>query len=172
MSSGADAQVSIEYDASPDALLHPETRSSVFAEHPDAALPGLAVEAARLAYVRADSDPAEARRLHEALRLVGFGAPDTFFDPATGAYAYASLRAMDGLAMIAFRGTQPDDPKDLITDLSFVPTPWAGGHVHSGFGRAAESLETRVLHWLSNGASHRRRLLLCGRLQVDGCSFN
>lgn len=162
MSSGADAQVSIEYDASPDALFHPEKRGSVFVDHPDAALPALAVEAARLAYVRAESDAAEARRLHEALRLVGFGEPASFFDPATGAYAYAALRARDGLAMLAFRGTQPDDPKDLMADLALLPTPWAAGNVHSGFGRAAESLETKVLHWLSNGASHRRQLMLCG----------
>ncbi|MDM0017339.1 lipase family protein [Variovorax saccharolyticus] len=162
MSSGADAQVSIEYDASRDALNHPERRPTVFGEGTTLTLSGLAVEAARLAYLRAESDAGESRRLGEALQLAGFGAPATFFDLATGAYAYASLRPGDGLAMLAFRGAQPDEPKSVMADLASVPAPWAGGQVHAGFCRAAESLETQVLKWLANGASHRRRLLLCG----------
>lgn len=162
MSSGADAKVSIEYDASPDALFHPEKRPTMFVGRPDVTLPGLAVEAARLAYLHAESDPAESRRLADALRLAGFAEPAIFSDPATGACGYASLRARDGLAMLAFRGTQPDDPKDLMADLAVLPAPWASGNVHAGFGRAAESLEAQVLHWLSNGASVRRQLLLCG----------
>lgn len=162
MRSGADAQVSIEYDASPDALFHPEKRPTLFIERPDPTLVALAVEAARLAYLRADSDPAEARRLNDALRRVGFGETAIFVDRGTGACGYASLRASDGLALIAFRGTQSDDPRDLMADLAFMPTPWAGGNVHWGFGRAAESLETQVLQWLANGAPHRRQLLLCG----------
>ncbi len=40
-----------------------------------------------------------------------FAEPAHFADRSTGAYGYASPRAADGLAMIAFRGTQPDDPK-------------------------------------------------------------
>ena len=162
MSSGADAKVSIEYDASPDALFHPEKRPTMFVGRPDATLPGLAVEAARLAYLPAESDPAESRRLAHALRLAGFAAPTHFVDRATGAYGYGSLRAADGLALLAFRGRQPDDPKDLMADLALLPTPWAGGQVHSRFARAAVSLEAPLLHWLSSAASHRRRLLLCG----------
>jgi hypothetical protein len=162
MSSGADAKVSSEYDASPDALFHPEKRPTTFVGRPDVTLPGLAVEAARLAYLHAESDPAESRRLADALRLAGFAQPAHFVDHATGAYGYASLRARDGLAMMAFRGTQPGDPNDLMADLALLPTPWARGHVHSGFGHAAESLESQVLQWLSNGAPHRSRLLLCG----------
>lgn len=164
MSSGADAQVSIEYDASREALFHPGQRPTVFVEDPDAALtlPGLAVEAARLAYLRADSKLDASCRLTAALHLAGFGEPVTFFDRATGAYAFGSIRAQDGLAMLAYRGTQPDDPRDVMADLAFLPSPWAEGNVHSGFGRAAESLKTKVLQWLANEASGRRQLLLCG----------
>ena len=91
MSSGADAKVSIEYDASPDALFHPEKRPTTFVGRPDVTLPGLAVEAARLAYLQGKSDPAESRRLADALRLTGFGLPAHFVDRATGALSPAGV---------------------------------------------------------------------------------
>lgn len=40
------------------------------------------------------------------------------------------------LAVVAFRGTQPDDWHDLLDISRFVPIPWDVGLVHKGFARA------------------------------------
>jgi triacylglycerol lipase len=41
----------------------------------------------------------------------------------------------DRFAIVAFRGTQPDDWSDLLDDACFVAVPWDAGHVHQGFAR-------------------------------------
>lgn len=47
--------------------------------------------------------------------------------------------------MIAFRGTEPDDKRDLFADLKAFPLAWAGAAwVHSGFAKALELVEDRV----------------------------
>ncbi|HEX7797296.1 MAG TPA: lipase family protein, partial [Vicinamibacterales bacterium] len=42
-------------------------------------------------------------------------------------------------AIVAFRGTQPDDWEDVFSDLEWVPKPWDIGHVHRGFAKAFEA---------------------------------
>jgi len=153
----------LPYNTSRQALLRPSVAPTVFAE---ATAPptqrALACEAARLAYLRAEHDTEEGNRLIEALRCVGFAAPRVLADPATGAFAYCTYRATDGLALVAFRGTEPDDPTDLITDLRFLPSPWGVGRVHAGFARAALSLRAALTDWLETEARSRETLLLCG----------
>lgn len=40
--------------------------------------------------------------------------------------------------VVAFRGTEPDDAKDLFADADLRFTPWpAGGRVHAGFAACA-----------------------------------
>lgn len=152
----------IEYDASLEALIHPGLRPTVFTPDQAPSLRLLAVESARLAYITAESDARESRRLSDALHTVGFTDPAFFVDAATGSYAYCAQRPSDGLAMVAFRGTEPDDPRDLMIDLRFLPSPWGAGRVHAGFAAAASALREPVQRWLTEQASSRQRLLLCG----------
>jgi len=39
-------------------------------------------------------------------------------------------------AIVAFRGTQPNDWKDIFDDARYVPVGWPHGHVHNGFAAA------------------------------------
>ena len=120
----------IEYDVSWEALMHPEKHPTVFTPGMKPDLRLLAAECARLSYLRAESEQAAFERLEQSLQYVGFGAPVSFSDDDTGACAFCALRASDGLAMVAFRGTQPDNPSDVITDLKFLPSPSGTGRVH------------------------------------------
>lgn len=154
----------IPYDASLAALLHPERRATIFGTGPAPHSHALAIEAARLAYVRVEDDPHERVRLAQDLARGGFDAPTTFDDTETGSQGFATLRPADGLALVAFRGTQSDKPKDLLTDLKAWHTEHAGwpGAVHAGFARAATALLPAVTAWLDTRGANRTELLLCG----------
>ena len=55
---------------------------------------------------------------------------------------FVASRQSDNLAVVAFRGTEPDDPSDIFTDANFIMTPWTDnsgqslGKVHEGFATA------------------------------------
>jgi len=153
----------IEYDGSPDALFHPEHRATVFGsvQPPDSI--ALAIEIARLAYLRADTDSAEHRRLKDDLSKADFGEPSVFNDAETDSQGFGALRD-DGLALLAFRGTQSDRVKDVLIDLAVFKKPWprVGGAVHGGFADAADGLWPQVQPWLADTRAQRRRLLVCG----------
>ena len=151
----------IAYDSSLDALISPELRETLF-------LPGqaysprqLAMEAARLAYVRTEASEAERARLAHALGRVGFDTPQRFDAPLGGAHAFGAFRPSDGTALVAFRGTQIDDPRDLLADLQAILVPWAAsaGRVHAGFAATALSLMPAIETWLAREAGARRLIL-------------
>lgn len=154
----------IPYDASRAALLQPEARQTLFWPGITPTPAQLAVEAARLAYVRTEEGPGELQRLTGALQLVGYTELRIFRGGRSGAYAFGALRASDGAALLAFRGTQPDSLSDLGTDADARPVAWGRGPglVHSGFQRAYESLHEGIDAWLRGDAAGRSRLLLCG----------
>lgn len=154
----------IPYDASRAALLQPEARQTLFWPGITPTPGQLAVEAARLAYVRTENGAAELQRLAAALQLVGYADLRVFRAPGTGSHAFGALRAADGAALIAFRGTQPDSLSDLGTDADARPAAWGRGPgmVHCGFRRAYESLHDSIDAWLRGEAAGRSRLLLCG----------
>jgi hypothetical protein len=141
----------IDYDPSRAALYTPEQRETVFVRGQTYTSLQLAVEAARLAYYRADASPQERSRLTEALTRVDFSSPELFVHAPTGTEAYGALRESDGVALIAFRGTQPDSIEDLLTDARahFGPWPEAGGRVHAGFAAAARAVLPSVRQWLA-----------------------
>jgi pimeloyl-ACP methyl ester carboxylesterase len=153
----------IPYDALARALFNPESAPTVFGTAPVPSLTALAVEAARLAYVRAERGGADLARLGADLAQAGFGLPTAFHSPRQGAQGYAALRA-DGLALVAFRGTQASELKDALSDLSFLPQPWVlgQGKVHTGFAQSALALAPQVRAWLDGPARQRQRLLVCG----------
>jgi pimeloyl-ACP methyl ester carboxylesterase len=151
------------YDPSRHALFQPERGSSVFRLGPAPSDEALAVEAARLAYLRVEEAKDQADRLAAALALAGFGAPQSFIHPGTDGQGYGALRA-DGLALLAFRGTQPDRVSDLATDAGFLLTAsdHGPGRVHAGFRNTARGLWDEVQRWLDGPAGARQRLLICG----------
>jgi hypothetical protein len=88
-------------------------------------------EMARLAYVE------EVGRLESYLRRGGFRLLGNYDQGGTQAFVAESGA---GDVVLAFRGTQGKDPRDVIADGRLVPTTWttpAGDtQVHEGFARA------------------------------------
>ena len=153
--------MNIPYDASREALFRPQTAPTAFGSASDPGLQALAVEASRLAYLRAEA--AEAGRLATDLAAAGFGQPAVFVDAGHDAQAYAAMRD-DRLALIAFRATEADRLADLLTDAQFLKVPYSQAHpgrVHQGFLSSARALESHARAWLDGPAAGRKRLVLC-----------
>ena len=121
----------IPYDATRKALFRPAEDAEFFVgwsgEESEAAL---CAELSRLAYAR------ERAAIERGLAAVGLALAAEPFD-RDGTFGY--LAAGDGLSVLAFRGTESDDPTDLIDDALFLPESWPGpGLVHHGFIRALD----------------------------------
>ncbi|MBL9172924.1 MAG: lipase family protein [Verrucomicrobiales bacterium] len=153
----------VPYDSSPAALLHPGRAETWFAGGVPGDVESLACEASRLAYLPVEDSDAERVRLGAALALAGFGEPTPFDHPESHGQGYAALRG-DGLALVAFRGTEADCIRDLATDARVFLRPWelGQGKVHSGFAASALGLWPDVNAWLEGPGVNRRRLLICG----------
>jgi hypothetical protein len=82
----------IAYDPRRSVLYTPESQDTLFQRDQIYSPLQLAVEAARLAYYRAEQAPAQMQRLTEALAHAHFGAPVMFVDTAAGAAGFGSLR--------------------------------------------------------------------------------
>ena len=154
----------IAYDASRTALYTPERADTVFERGRPYSPLQLAIEAARLAYYRAEASGAERTRLAQALDRAGFDEPVLFVDEVTGGAAFGTRRRGDGATLLAFRGTQPDSLKDLLTDAraNLVAWPESAGRAHSGFATAARALLPQVLQWLENARPDPERSILAG----------
>jgi hypothetical protein len=144
----------VDYDSTEAALFRPESRPALPVDA-SWSTDARCAELARLAYVRAESDPAAAAELRAALAAAGYGEVRLFFvprdsgKPELGVYALG-VRDAAGRTYVAFRGTQADDRGDLIDDARFMPRPWPGvGRVHRGFWRAYDSLRAPIDDWLA-----------------------
>ncbi len=62
--------------------------------------------------------------------------------------AEGHLSASDNEVIITCRGTQPNQPKDLLADLDSMPKRHGDGWVHAGFRREARKLLNDVLAWV------------------------
>jgi hypothetical protein len=154
----------LAYDPTRTALYHPERFDTIFKAGQTYSPIQLAVEAARLAYYRAEEAHTERTRLTEALARVGFADLTLFVDSKSGAAAFAAHRKDDGAALLSFRGTQPDDYKDLITDMraDLVPWPESAGRVHRGFADALRGLRSQILDWIESTKPNTAKLILTG----------
>lgn len=155
---------SIEYDATRTALYSPEQRETIFKNGQAYAPVQLAIEAARLAYVRAEQADLQRQRLASALSLVGFGEPRLFAHPPTDTQGFGAYRANDRIALVSFRGTQPDKLTDLATDLEAHTEAWteSAGRVHVGFAAGARGVMPQVRDWLDHECVGRATLILTG----------
>jgi hypothetical protein len=154
----------LAYDPTRIALYHPEQRDTLFVGGQSYAPLQLAVEAARLAYYRAEQSPAERARLADALARVGFADLVLFADSRSGAEAFAARRSTDGTTLLSFRGTQPDNYQDLIADLraNLVAWPESAGRVHDGFAVAVRALRPQILEWIERAKPEPNKLILTG----------
>jgi pimeloyl-ACP methyl ester carboxylesterase len=137
----------MRYDASKNALFHPEKGEPLFGSGIQWTPDALCAELARLAYIRFEEGDGD--RLNAALARGGFGAAAMFHDAKTDAQGFGTT-AGDGARYLAYRGTQPDRPGDFVSDGRFWGRRWAGpGRVHTGFLVAEQSLATEVDRWLA-----------------------
>jgi pimeloyl-ACP methyl ester carboxylesterase len=155
--------VALAYNPSRMALYHPERQATIFEVGQSYSIPQLAVEAARLAYYRAEKSANERARLVGALARVGFVDPILFGDSKSGVAAFVAVR-VDGTTLLSFRGTQPDNYKDLITDLraNLVAWPESAGRVHNGFANAVRGLKPQITEWIDRTKPDRSKLILTG----------
>jgi hypothetical protein len=152
----------IPYDPSNQALYRPETQPPL-AMDGSWSIDAIAAEFSRLAYRRFEQDPDERRVIAAAIGAVGYRRPGWFQDPGTSKFGARGFAATtdNGQAIIAFRGTQADSFRDVVTDASFILENWdRPGRVHSGFAASLRSILEPVEQWLRDTAPSR--LLLTG----------
>lgn len=154
----------IAYDPSRSALYTPEQRDTLFEAGQNYSATQLAIEAARLAYYRSESSAPQRERLTDALARAGFADLVLFLDVPTGAEAFAARRSVDGVALLALRGTQPDDLADIATDLRANTVAWteSAGRVHAGFAFATRALIPQIRQWIADTNPDLTRLILTG----------
>ena len=153
----------IPYDPTNQALYRPEAQPPL-AMGDDWSLDAVAAEFSRLAYRRFEQDHAEKRLIAGAIGAAGYRKPG-WFQEATGkakfsAKGFAAVHD-EGRAIIAFRGTQADSFRDVMTDASFILENWERpGRVHSGFSASLSSILEPIGDWLHD--TKPERLMLTG----------
>ncbi|VTU18943.1 lipase family protein [Variovorax sp. RA8] len=154
----------IPYEPGRTALYSPERSETLFEAGQRCTPAQWAIEASRLAYYRAEASDGERQRLADALARADFGLPTLMTHADSDSFAFAALHA-DGTALVSFRGTQPDEIRDLATNLQAHQVDWpeSGGRVHAGFARAARAMMPMLREWLEEGeGAGRSTLILTG----------
>jgi Lipase (class 3) len=140
----------IFYSARREDLYSPWKRGDYFSAGPPLTETELCTEISRLAYCRTQSSFAfDRERIQGILARFDFTYCQ-FFESrqdseGRGTHCFLALRNSTAkekkLAVVAFRGTDANDPSDLADDADFVPTSWQkGGRVHRGFAKALEEI--------------------------------
>jgi hypothetical protein len=152
---GGSPMRAVPYDASRRALYTPEEGAETVLT--DKRMPSedlLCAEASRLAYKRFESDPQEQADIEKALGIAGFQDFKGF--DKEGSQAFAMWNPQDGIALVAFRGTQ-QDLTDFASDLNFSKHGWdPGGWVHDGFLLALNRIWGDIDKWLKGREVKRR----------------
>ncbi|MDP2654352.1 MAG: lipase family protein [Candidatus Omnitrophota bacterium] len=100
----------------------------------------LMAEMSRLAYLIFETSDAE---LKTALLKADFELVRSF--NCDGTQAFLVKRDKDKMAVLAFRGTQKEDPRDIVTDLEVnFYQDQNGVKIHDGFYRAFKCVETDI----------------------------
>jgi hypothetical protein len=107
----------------------------------------LCAEMSRLAYCRAEPSLTFDRdRVLAVLKSIDFTGCD-FFEQS-GSHCILAHHSND-LHVLAFRGTDADDPTDMGYDADVVHSPWINGRVHAGFARGLMELQSELAKALS-----------------------
>jgi hypothetical protein len=157
----------IPYTARRDDLYYP-CKNAVFFSHgiPRTAA-GLCAELSRLAYCRhADDFAFDRERIQSVLAAVGFASCQFFEshgrDKSEGFHAFFTVRDQQSLAVLAFRGTDKDDPTDLAENVDFIMKKLEEprrGRVHKGFSDALDELLPEISAAV---ADYKRDILFTG----------
>ncbi len=134
-----------QFSVQRDMLLHPESNPTGYVPFEDAATHAFAPEAggwsrvnawwlADASWIAYSHDPAEVDRIFR--ERANMRSCELIDSRGTECY----LAQHDAFAIVAFRGTQPDDWRDLFSVSRFVPVAWDVGHVHRGFAEALEAV--------------------------------
>ena len=151
----------MKYDPSLRSLMFPETTPPLFKPSRAYSREMIAVESARLAYFKFERDEQSRQTIESALAIVGFDHVEYFTGKVHGGQAIAAWQSSGPDALIAFRGTQPNDITDIATDLDIARSPWPeGGTVHTGFAVSFEELWDDVREW--HGRASGRPTLITG----------
>jgi len=138
------------YSAKREDLYYPCKNATFFPLGAPNSEAALCAEISRIAYCEREGSFAfDRERIQKALAIVGLTVRE-FFESAgrdqdTGFHGFLAVREVadeaDRLAVVAFRGTDKDDPSNLIADGDALFEPWErGGEVHRGFARALGEL--------------------------------
>lgn len=123
----------IPYDPTRQALFFAGRADNFFTFGDYADEAALCMELARVAYVKEES------RLSGYLARTQFDLLQTFGYAGTGMQIYIASHRNSERTVIAFRGSELEDPSDIFADAEFTLSEWrdatggALGHVHSGF---------------------------------------
>ncbi len=138
----------MKYQASLSALFFPEKLPPMFKASRAYTDEMVAVEAARLSYFKFEKDAQSRAIIESSLAMVGYDHVEFFTGKEHGGQVVTALQISGNNALIAFRGTQPNDITDVATDLDIARSPWPeGGTVHSGFRISFEELWPDVREW-------------------------
>jgi hypothetical protein len=125
-------------------LFSPAQRGNFFAGIPSGNDAAVCAEICRLAYCRAKGSFLFDRDQINNL-LNARGCTVQFFE-SKGAHCLLVEDAKRKLAVVAFRGTDSDDPTDIFDDCEVMQIEWApGGKVHMGFARALGRIQEELL---------------------------
>ena len=105
----------VKYDPTRTALYRPGVATEFFMAQAAGAPAALCAELSRLAYCE------DRRKLERELARAGFSVVESFDERGS----QAILAADENRAVLAFRGTEGDDPTDIISDALFLPEDWA-----------------------------------------------
>jgi len=138
------------YSAKREDLYYPCKNATFFPLGPPNSEAALCAEISRIAYCeQEDSFAFDRERTEKALAKAGFKVGGYFestgHDKNGGFHSFLAVREAadrtDSIAVIAFRGTDKDDPSNLIADGDALFEPWEpGGEVHRGFAGALAEL--------------------------------
>jgi Lipase (class 3) len=141
----------VPYSPLKDDLFFPCKNAQFFVGGAPKSEAALCAEMSRLAYcsVSPEASPLnlafDQAKITSVLAGVGFSV-SSFHESAgspggKGAHCFVAMRQDNQLAVVAFRGTDKDDPTDVAADADALFTPWPqGGRVHKGFDGCLKDL--------------------------------
>lgn len=142
----------VPYDATKKALLNPEQAEVLWETGDCDSITTICCQCSRLAYKHFESAEIDAKGVRDSLRRAEFSDVEFLSDRA---HAIAARSANGKVRVLAFRGTNADDPSDISTDAEAVLVPLARDgrenvdvRVHLGFQNALDSIRGKIMRWL------------------------
>jgi len=118
-------------------LLEPPVKRAAYSDR----TAWLMAEMSRLAYIKFEDNQDE---LKKGLAQANFVIEQTF--NSNGTQAFLAKREADKMAVLSFRGTEKEDPRDIVTDLNVAFYKDKNGtQIHRGFYKAFKNVEESIL---------------------------